>query len=106
MAMRTEIEVSGSSAAGKNYLTWAPVRATIKVLQAPSAAPVAVVLTNEAGGGQLAFAARRTVKPGPTLNLVLPANGATVEFFVAGEFGKPSTADGDAVFKATTPGSQ
>ena len=97
--MRTEIKISNENAAGRSYLTWAPVRATVKALELTSNAPVAVVLGNEdrTRGGQLAFGKTRQGALGPTLSLTLPANGSAVEFFVAGEFGKPSGADGDAV---------
>ncbi|HYZ79573.1 MAG TPA: tyrosinase family protein [Gaiellaceae bacterium] len=104
--MRTEINIAGEDAAGRNYLTWAPVRATIKLLEPEGVDPVEVVLGNDdaAHGGQLEFATARNQPRAATLNLTLPADGSEVEFFVAGEFPKPSSADGDAVVEAAHAG--
>src|SRR5262245_41705402 len=100
--MRTEINIANEDAAGRNYLTWVPVRGTVKLLEPEAADPVDVLLSNDnpAQGGQLEFATRRDEQLRPTLNLRLPVDGAEVEFFVAGEFTKPSSADGDAVIRS------
>jgi tyrosinase len=100
--MRTEITISNEDVAGKNYLTWAPVQATIRLLEPESADAVDVVLGNDdpTQGGQLEFATARDAQLGATLTLTLPADGSEVEFFVAGEYLKPSSADGDAIVKS------
>lgn len=105
--MRTEINISNEDSAGKNYLTWAPVRATVKLLDTESTDPVDVVLNNQdrSSGGQLEFGTARNQNLGATLNLTLPPDGSEVEFFVAGEFSRASSADGDAVLKSALPGS-
>ncbi|MDX6677933.1 MAG: tyrosinase [Solirubrobacteraceae bacterium] len=97
--MRTEITLSNQDRAGKSYLTWAPVAATIRLLEPDSAAPVGVVLGNKdpSRGGQLEFGSSRSAALGPTLNLTLPTDGTPVRFFVAGDFPKASSADGDAI---------
>ena len=99
--MRTEITIAHEDADGRNYLTWAPVRATVRLLEPDSEDPVAVTLANEdpAAGGQLEFGTDRDQELAGTLELTLPADGSEVEFFVAGEFAKPSSADGDAVIQ-------
>ena len=76
--------------------------ATIKLLEPASNAPVAVVLSNSdpTRGGQLEFGTSRTGTLTPTLRLTLPSNGTPVKFFVAGDFPKASTADGDAIIKS------
>jgi tyrosinase len=63
--------------------------------------PLAITLRNKPGGtgGQLVFRKTLTSAPASTLNLSIPLSGATVPFFVAGKFGSPSTADGDAVLQ-------
>jgi tyrosinase len=103
--MRTEIKIANEDGAGRNYLTWAPVRATIRLLEPDGPDPVAVELANEdpGQGGQLEFGAARDQPLDATLSLTLPADGSEVEFFVAGEFTKPSSADGDAVIRAAVP---
>ncbi len=102
--MRTEIALSNQDRAGKSYLTWAPVAATIRLLEPDSAAPVGVVLSNKdpVRGGQLEFGTSRTAPLQPTLSLTLPANGSPVRFFVAGDFPKASSADGDAIIRSAT----
>jgi tyrosinase len=104
--MRTEITISTPDGAGKNYLTWAPVSATIRLLDPDSAAPASVVLSNKdtSHGGQLEFGTSRTAALNGTLNLTLPANGSPVRFFVAGDFPKASSDDGDAIIRSAAAG--
>ena len=105
--MRTEISVANADAAGRNYLTWAPVTGPVRLLDAGGAdGPVGVNLGNDdpLAGGQLEFAATRDQPRTPRLDLVLPADGTPVEFVVAGVLGRPSTADGDAVIVAVETG--
>lgn len=99
--VRTEIAISNQDRAGKSYLTWAPVSATIRLLDPDSAAPVSVVVGNQnpARGGQLEFGTSRTAALTGTLSLTLPANGSPVRFFVAGDFPKASSAEGDAIMR-------
>jgi tyrosinase len=104
--VRTEIHISNEDAGGKSYLAWAPVPATIKLVDPESDDPVDVELANEdaAHGGQLVFGTARGQPLASTLGLSLPADGSEVEFFVAGEFPKASSEDGDAVVKASVAG--
>lgn len=93
--MLTEITIEGS-----NYIAWAPVRASVRLVEADgAAAPVAVVIQNKnpSQGGQVVF---YSAIPGPKQNrlqLSLPVDGTPVAFFVAGRFRRPSIADKDAV---------
>lgn len=104
--METEIHISNEDAGGKSYFAWAPVRATIKVVHADTNAPVDVELANAdpGHGGQLVFGTARDRPLSSTLSLSLPADGSEVEFFVAGEFPKASSEDGDAVIRASRGG--
>ena len=101
--MRTEIKIDGADATGANYITWAPVHSSIRVVEADGGVnPVDVVLRNRnpAEGGQIVF---RDVIPGAeqdTLRLSLPADGTPVDFFIAGKPGRPSVDDKDAVIEA------
>jgi tyrosinase len=103
--VQTEIRISSEGADGKTYLAWAPVRATIKVVDADTSVPVDVELGNvdPANGGQLVFGTVRDQALSSTLTLSLPGDGAEVEFFVAGNFPNASGEDGDAVIQARTP---
>lgn len=106
--MRVEIAIANASAAGRNYLTWAPVRATLRLLDAPpnGGEPVAVTIRNQnpQAGGQVEFALSRGDRRTAALDLKLPTDSSPVEFFVAGVLGRPSSADGDAVLQVTRAG--
>jgi tyrosinase len=104
--MRIEIDIDNEDVAGRNYLTWAPVRARITLLEPDSADPVDIVVGNEdaSRGGQLEFGTSRDAPLKPTLNASLPATGDPLEIFVAGDFPKASSSDGDAVMQVAASG--
>jgi tyrosinase len=113
--MRIDITVANEGAAGRNYLTWAPVKGTVRLLDGGGAEgrheghgedPVTVTLSNDNPqvGGQLEFAAARDQTRSASLDLVLSPDGTPVDFWVAGVVGKPSSADGDAVIRVAKAG--
>jgi tyrosinase len=107
--MRIEITIANQDAEGRNYLTWAPFQATLRILDAgpqDGDEPVAVTVGNAdpAAGGQLGFAASRADARAATLDLTVPVDGTPVDFVVAGTFGRPSTEDGDAVVQVSRAG--
>jgi tyrosinase len=57
-------------------------------------------------GGQVVFLATGSGTPQNELHLTLPADGSQVQFLVAGQFGKPSTENGDAVVEVVATGNQ
>ena len=90
-------------ATGRSFLTWTPVKGHARLTDNGGAhAPVSVTLQNggAAGGGQVAFELHRTDAGKPTLALQLPIDGSPVDFWVAGEFQRPSIAYGDAAIVA------
>ncbi len=100
---RVEIEIGNSAETIDDYVTWRPIPARIRFAAAPGGgSDVPVIVRNmsptPATAGRLVFAAPPAA-PAPTLRLTLPRNGAWVDFFVAGEFGRPSTNDKDAVLE-------
>jgi tyrosinase len=100
--MSIEIKIGGVDRTGASYITWAPVHSSISLVGASgSAGPVDVVLRNQnsAEGGQVVFREVMTGEEQDTLQLSLPADGTTVDFFVAGKFGRPSLEDEDAVIE-------
>jgi tyrosinase len=99
--MQIELTIANEDPAGRNYLTWAPVKGTLRRLDVEGTDPVNVTLSNDNPqvGGQLEFTTTRDQARAPSLDLVLPPDGTPVEFFVAGVVGKPSTEDGDAVIR-------
>ena len=100
--MAVQIDISGADPQGQVFLTWAPVAATAKLVGgAQGASPVNVVLRNGGTLGGLVFDTTRSDQGADTLPLQLPADGQPVNFWIAGEFQKPSSAYGDAVVQAT-----
>jgi tyrosinase len=102
--MNVELMVPGRDAAGRVFLTWAPVEAQARLIDPVGTANVAVSLRSAGTGGGLRFATTRTHRGTSSLALDLPASGAPVRFFVGGEFGRPSVDLGDAVIEAHGPG--
>jgi tyrosinase len=107
--MKTDITIDGANSAGNNYIAWAPVRGSIRLVDPGGAiGPVTVTLRNRniAQGGQVVFFNALSGTGQNTLQLNLPVNGTAVDFFIAGRFGRPSVADQDAMIQAVaTPGS-
>ena len=98
--MNVQIDIAGADAQGRVFLGWAPVQATAKIVDG-SGAPADIVLGSAGTGGGLVFDAARSDSGTGSLPLSLPGNGDPVSFFIAGQFGKPSSAFGDAVVQAT-----
>src|SRR5215211_5170838 len=108
-SMQIAMAIAREDAAGRNYLTWAPVQGTVRLLDVDAGDrvdPVSVTLTNDNPevGGQLEFAPARDQNRSASLDLVLPPDGSPVDFWVAGVVGKPSSADGDAVIRVAEAG--
>jgi tyrosinase len=103
--MTVDLVLPGADASGRVFLTWTPVQAQARLLDPTGTAAVQITLRSVGPGGRLRFATTRTHLGTPTLSLSLPVSGAPVRFFVAGEFGRPSIALGDAVIEARGAGS-
>src|ERR1700716_1507854 len=98
--MNVTIDIPGADAKGQVFLTWSPAQATAKI-DGGTGAGTDVVLSSAGAGGGLVFDTARTDQGRSSLTLSLPGNGQPVTFWIAGEFGKPSSAYGDAVIQAT-----
>jgi tyrosinase len=103
--MNVEFGIPGTDAMGRVFLTWTPVEAQARLVDGTGTSPIRVTLRNAGPVGGLRFATTRTHLGTPTLALNLPVSGAPVRFFVAGEFGRPSAALGDAAIEARGSGS-
>ena len=107
MAISLELSVNGTADAAGRYLTWSPVRAQLRVLNPDGAVqPIPVELGNAAtvGAGKVVLRAARADPPADRLQLRLPVDGRPRSFFLAGRFGSPSQADGDAPLHVRQPG--
>ena len=101
--MSIEIQINDSPAPGARYVTWAPSPCKIRLTDTTGITqPVTVRLRNKPGGtgGRVVFRRTLAATPAATLSLTLPLTGASVKFFIAGQFGRASFADGDAAIQA------
>ena len=100
--MQTQTLINNSINPRARYVGWALAPCRIRLSNVTGATgPVTVTLRNKppAAGGRLLFRRTRTSPQGQTLSLTLPLSGATVDFFVCGQFGAPSKADLDATIQ-------
>jgi tyrosinase len=98
--MNVQIDIASADQQGRVFLTWAPIKATARIVNGTGAA--ANVVLNSAGtGGGLVFDTARSDQGASSLQLSLPADESAVTFWIAGEFQKPSSTYGDAVVQAT-----
>jgi len=93
-----EINIPSADEQGRVFLTWVPVKATARVTSG-GAGPVGITLRS-AGTVGLVFDRVRSDHGTATLHLDLPGDGTPTSFWVAGEFGKPSSNFGDAAVQA------
>lgn len=105
--MNADLQVNNSASPQARYVTWAPSPCRIR-LSNPSGAigPVNVVLSSVSAvtAGAIRFRSSPTGASSATLSLQLPLNGASVPFFVVGQFGRPSNTDGDVRIEARAGG--
>jgi tyrosinase len=98
--MKVQIDIEGHDKQDRVFLGWTPVPASIKLLQGPGNGTVDVVLSSVGPVGGLLFDTVRTHLGSSSLTLQLPGDGTAVNFWVAGEFQKPSANYGDAAIEA------
>jgi tyrosinase len=102
--MNVELQINNSANPLARFVGWAPSPCRIRVTN-PAGAPSPVVnvqLTNVsvAGGGAVVFRRNTTGTFANNLTLPVPITGASVPFFVAGRFGRPSVNNGDVRIEA------
>src|SRR5687767_3033383 len=103
--MNVVIDIPGTDAQGRVFLTWTPVQVQARLQQGPAGGGSTRVTFRNAGSrGRLVFDRVRSDRGTATLALDLPNSGTPVAFWVAGEFQRPSRAYGDAVVQAVGPG--
>lgn len=103
--MDVEIQINNSPNANARFLTWAPTRCRIRITN-PSGAqgqgqpPIRVSARTTANSGSVVFRAGTTGAFATSLQLRVPVNGNWVEFFAAGQFGRPSVSLNDVQIQA------
>lgn len=102
--MKVELQINNSLDPRAQFVSWAPSPCRIRVTD-PSGATsptVNVQLTgvSAASAGAVRFRRTTTGAFSNSLTLTVPVNGASVPFFVAGTFGRPSVNNGDVRIEA------
>jgi hypothetical protein len=99
--VKLEIRLPAYDQSGRAYLTWRPVKATVRLpAPPPGAVPVRLRSTANPDAGRLSFAPTLTHLGKDSIDLMLPADGRAVEFWVGGKFGFPSIEYGDVAIEA------
>ena len=97
--MNIELQINNSVSSEARFVSWAPSPCRLRVTN-PSGTILPIVSVkitgvSTAGGGAVVFRKNTTGAFSNSLTLSVPTNGASVPFFVAGRFGRPSTSMGD-----------
>ena len=102
--MNVELEINNSQDPKARYVSWTPSACRIRVTNPAGIvganATVQFTSVSAASAGAIAFRAGTTGAFTDSLRLTVPASGASVPFFVAGKFGRPSTNDQDVRIEA------
>jgi len=102
--MNVELQINNSTAPGARYVSWAPSPCRIRVTNPAGAtgttATIRLTSVSAASAGAVSFRRGTTGAFATSLSLTVPVNGASVPFFVAGRFGRPSINDGDVTIEA------
>ncbi len=102
--MNAELQINNSISPNARFVSWAPSPCRIRVTNAAGAtAPkVKVKITGISvpGGGAVVFRKGSTGAFSSSLVVSVPINGASVPFFTAGKFGRPSVNNGDVRIEA------
>jgi tyrosinase len=105
--MNVEINIAATDSQERTFLTWSPVKASARIIEADGAVgTVSVTLRNGGidGGGRVVFDTVRSDEDRESLDIELPVDGTAVGFWVAGAFGHPSLAYGDSAIEAVASG--
>jgi tyrosinase len=102
--MNVELQINNSSDPSARFVTWAPSPCRIRMTD-PAGAPgptvnVRLRSVSGANGGTVRFRANPTGPFSNSLTFPVPTGGASVNFFVAGKFGEPSTSLNDVTIEA------
>lgn len=104
--MDVEIQINNSASSNARFVNWGPSPCRIRVTNPSGATSPIVNLqitgTSLASGGAVVFRRTTTGAFSNSLTVPVPTSGASVPFFVAGTFGRPSVNNGDVRIEART----
>lgn len=97
--MKVELQINNSASPAARFVSWAPSPCRIRVTDPAGATTPMVNIrlsgTSAVGSGAVRFRQNTTGAFTSTLTIAVPVAGASVPFFVAGRFGRPSVNNGD-----------
>jgi tyrosinase len=98
VAISVELSLNGRTDQPGRYVTWTPSPCSARIVDRDGlTGQIPVSLRNATGTtGKVQFRTTARGQASDTIQLQLAANGSPSAFFVAGRFGSPSVADGDA----------
>ena len=104
--MTVELQINNGVSPMTRFVSWAPSPSRIRVTN-PSGATTPLVNVqitgrSTAGGGEATFGRNATGPFSSSLTVAVPIAGASVPFFVAGRFGRPSVNNEDVRIEART----
>jgi tyrosinase len=101
--MNLELQVNDSTNAAARFVGWTPASCRVRVTNPSgttgSSINLKVTSRSNPGGGELQFRAGSAGNFASSITLSVPTNGATILFFAAGKFGKPSSTLGDVAIE-------
>lgn len=102
--MNVEVQVNNTANAAAQFVSWAPAPCRIRFTN-PTGAPsanvkVKISARTVAGGGQVVFRRGTSGAFATSVSLLVPISGASVSFFTAGKFGRPSVGGSDVTIEA------
>jgi len=106
--MIVELQINNSVSPEARFVSWAPSPCRIRVTNpsGPTSPIVNVRITGRSvtGGGAVRFRRNATGPFTNSLTVPVPVSGASVPFFAAGRFGRPSVNNGDVTIEARSGG--
>jgi tyrosinase len=102
--MTVDIQINESANPNARFVSWAPSRCLIRMTNSAgatgSSANITLSSVSAATAGAVVFRRNPTGSFSSTITIPVPTSGVTVPFFVAGRFGRPSSANGDVTIQA------
>lgn len=104
--MNVELQINNSASAAARFLSWTPAPCRVRVTNPAGATGPTVNVQisgrSAASAGAVVFRRGTTGAFSSSVTLSVPTSGASVPFFTAGRFGRPSVNNGDVTIEART----
>ncbi len=102
--MKVELQINNSTSPGARFLGWAPSPCRIRMTDRSGATSlivnVQITARTTTTGGAVGFRRGTTGTFSTSVTVPVPVTGASVPFFIAGRFGRPSVNNGDVTIEA------